>query len=344
MAERQKLIERWKIAKDPTTPPSTLSELAENRNLGIRKAIAHNPSTPGHVLDAFAVDQKIATRAAAARNHSSPDTLEVLSKDACLYVRQAVAANPATSCETIMSLANDPSYDVRVQLLKNPSAPPQVWEQMINQLSLRPRRRMACNVPCYQDVVRRLARDPDGGVRYSVGCNSNLDEETVSWLIQNGDFQVIAGISQNYENLPEFARAALEKSIERFGYTLNEDHGSSLTHVSLAELGAAARYRRHAAHREHIGPITSRAEARRGGANHVSSTTLHSGVRQPRPDDLADARWFRRSWARTRLAIAIGIAWLIVGWWVREVDVCLDAGGRWQMWGGHCEGARPADG
>lgn len=98
--------ERHAVARNHSTPASTLADLAKDRDWDVRLAAAENPSTPVNALKRFA-RYKVGNR---------PDLMG-------LAIRTAAAGNPSTPANVLADLAKDADTNVRYAAARNPSTP-----------------------------------------------------------------------------------------------------------------------------------------------------------------------------------------------------------------------------
>jgi hypothetical protein len=87
-------IVRWRVARNPNTPPETLDRLANDEDSSVREGVAYNLNTSPETLDLLANDKKSHVRCMVAQNpNTSPESLERLANDECLSVREFVIHN-----------------------------------------------------------------------------------------------------------------------------------------------------------------------------------------------------------------------------------------------------------
>ncbi len=111
-------------AKDPSTDPARLAELAASESPYVRGGVAGNPNTPVEVLSALASDQSLGVARDVARNpNASEEALTLLAGDSDVGVRILVAENPSTPMESLMTLSGDPDLIVRGAVGSNRSTP-----------------------------------------------------------------------------------------------------------------------------------------------------------------------------------------------------------------------------
>ena len=130
-------------ARDPSTDPSRLEELASSADGHVRRCVAENSSAPVEVLALLAEDPLFTVRKAAAENPSMlVELLTRLAEDPDEWVRWGVAGNLSTPVEVLTRLAADPASDVRKGVAGNLSMP--------------------------VELLTRLAEDPEYGPRVGV--------------------------------------------------------------------------------------------------------------------------------------------------------------------------------
>jgi hypothetical protein len=96
------------LARDASTPPSVLEELAKDRDWEIRQGVAENPSTPPSVLEELAKDRDWEIRQGVAENPSTPPSvLEELASDGNDRIRQRVAQNFFTPISALKILTKE---------------------------------------------------------------------------------------------------------------------------------------------------------------------------------------------------------------------------------------------
>ena len=97
--------DKYKWARNPSTPLDILRKLAKDKNWGVRAGVAGNSSTPVDVLRALAKDEHWGVRCNVAENPSTPeDTLRDLAKDGSPGVRWRMAKNPNSSSKLLVML------------------------------------------------------------------------------------------------------------------------------------------------------------------------------------------------------------------------------------------------
>lgn len=120
-------LERLRVAADDPRPVAEFlspehSEskvrrirlLAVSSDPVIRESAALSYLAPVEVLTDLANDKQVGVRCCVARNHSTPvDVLERLSHDPDTGVRGWVAANPSTPAPVLAQLRHDPQQSVR---------------------------------------------------------------------------------------------------------------------------------------------------------------------------------------------------------------------------------------
>jgi pentose-5-phosphate-3-epimerase len=119
------------LAANPSTPPSVLERLAEDKSADGWDSVAFNPSTPASLLERLAGHKDEDIRESVAQNPAAPPLiLELLAEDKKTPVRWWVAANPSTPGYVLERLAKDRNEIVRSNVASNLSAPPAVLESL----------------------------------------------------------------------------------------------------------------------------------------------------------------------------------------------------------------------
>lgn len=119
------------LASNPSTPPTVLERLAEDKSADGWDSVAFNPSTPAFLLERLARHRNEDVRASVAQNPAAPTViLELLAEDKKQPVRWWVAANPSTPEFVLERLAQDRNETVRSNVASNLSAPPAVLESL----------------------------------------------------------------------------------------------------------------------------------------------------------------------------------------------------------------------
>lgn len=116
------------VARNTSTPPSTLIRLVDETSLNYGEALAaqaaRNPNMPTVVLDRLCLDERDEVREAVADNpNTSSSTLSALATDKCSLVRQGVAQNPNTPPTSLTDLASDIDDAVTFQVAQNLNTP-----------------------------------------------------------------------------------------------------------------------------------------------------------------------------------------------------------------------------
>lgn len=155
------------LAANPSTPPSVLERLAEDKSADGWDSVAFNPSTPASLLEHLAGHKDEDIRKSVAQNPAAPPSiLELLAEDKKAPVRWWVAANPSTPGYVLERLAKDRNEIVRSNVASNLSAPPAVLESLAEDKEESIRTAVAHN-PCtpprqlkrwVDDKIERLGR------------------------------------------------------------------------------------------------------------------------------------------------------------------------------------------
>ena len=91
------IIRRARVARNESTSPDVLAQLADDDAAYVRLKLAHNPSLPPEILSQLAADAAVEVRnRVAGDSSSSPEALTQLAADAAVDVRNRVAGNKST--------------------------------------------------------------------------------------------------------------------------------------------------------------------------------------------------------------------------------------------------------
>lgn len=121
------VAERVSQARDSSTTPDALAQLARDSSPAVRHAVAANPSAPTEALIALSADSRKSTRLAVAENPSSPDAaLLALVSDTYNQIRWAVPLHPRLGPEVQHAIARTDDPMARENLAGHPNLSPEV--------------------------------------------------------------------------------------------------------------------------------------------------------------------------------------------------------------------------
>jgi hypothetical protein len=227
MARKSKLQELLRQAKDETTSPEILLQLAQSPIKEVRRAVAINPQAtlevhsilardknPGvrcavsaaktvdrHILSQLASDANTGVRRSVTQNQTtSADTLQTLSSDPDVQTRCCVGRNVSSWPQTLLTLARDREQIVRLSIIGNPSTPLEAYRVLAEASDYRTRNRLAKAAPLIVDLFKDLALDSEISIRTRVAYRSNLNEEMLVWLLENGDQDVKLAVARRSNN------------------------------------------------------------------------------------------------------------------------------------------------
>ena len=208
---------RRAVASNPSAPTHLLHEMAADSNQGIRAAVAANTAatetiqatlasdkssdvrlrvagnlvTPNWVLEKLAADASETVQCAVARIASAPKAvLADLAIHKSKYVRRAVSSNPAASLDTrlriVLELASDNDLEMRCFLSENPITPIDLLTKFVRAGSKTAlRRSVASNAQVPDELLNRLSRDRNLGVRLAVARNTSTSIPVLQKLAFN---------------------------------------------------------------------------------------------------------------------------------------------------------------
>jgi hypothetical protein len=229
MARKSKLRELLRQAKDETTAPEILLQLAQSPIKEVRRAVALNPQatlevhsilardkvqsvryalsaakTVDHrILSLLATDANHEVRGSVARNQStSAVILDALSSDPDIQVRCSVGHNAHTRPQTLLALTRDREQIVRLSIIGNPSTPPEAYRVLADASDTWTRRRLAKAAPLIIDLFKDLALDSDSSIRTRVVYHPKLNGEMFVWLLENGGQDAKLAITRR-SDIPE---------------------------------------------------------------------------------------------------------------------------------------------
>jgi hypothetical protein len=185
-------------ARDPSTDPSRLEELAWSVDVKVRSGVGGNPSTPGEVLLRLADDPASWVLSSLARNPSAPgEALTRLAEDPDPGMRIGVALNPSTPVELLTRLAEEPDKDMRRCVAENPSTPVTALMRLADDSDKSVRSDVAGNPATPVEVLLRLADDSDKSVRSDVAGNPATPVQVLLRLADDSDTTVRSATARN---------------------------------------------------------------------------------------------------------------------------------------------------
>ena len=203
-------------AGNPSTPPKSLMDLAENMGLAEDKGrfpgrtLAYNPSAPPELLLHLARSEDAEVRKRVASHPNSPPGLLVrLVADRHILVRRNAAGNPNIAQELLSGLA-EVTLRVRRSLAENASVPRELLERVTKHAETSIRGAAAENANTAPELLRLLAEDEDSDVRASVARNPNTPPELLGSLAADGISYVRRAVIENENAPPELMRRLAE--------------------------------------------------------------------------------------------------------------------------------------
>jgi leucine rich repeat (LRR) protein len=221
-------------ARDHTTPPDRLTELARSRSVAVRAAVADNPATPIDALGRLAEDtnntvlralaaselpeqrlaaahssKEIARVVAAQHEDLADDASALLLDDASPDVRRQLSYYTRTPW-VFERLVADPHPEVRRETMRNPLATPTLALLMSADADVRVRKYVPfCNVAS-RDLVDSLADDPRAEVRACVADSRRASPETLARLVTDSSSRVRWNVLVNNPDRVDLGRLLVD--------------------------------------------------------------------------------------------------------------------------------------
>ncbi|WP_373479225.1 hypothetical protein [Geminocystis sp.] len=198
---------RYEVAGNPNTPVIILEKLATDSDSGVRYEVAENPNTPVVILEKLASDSDVCINVAS--NPNTPITLlEKLATDSDRWIRSYVAKNPNTPVSILEKLATDSDSDVRINVAKNPNTPVNLKIEMFNSLAkgTTPNLgRLAVFLSPYAETshLAKNFRSTSWLERWAIAQNPNTPDNTLSYLVQDGNRLVRSAAELNIKQRQE---------------------------------------------------------------------------------------------------------------------------------------------
>lgn len=195
------------LAISVNTPPSVLAQLGKNKNSRIRSLVAKNPSTPVTTLEKLVEDEALdrsmdSIQASLLKNPNAPIiVLEKLAKEHDFRLRCLVAEHPRTHAYLLEQLATDKVLEVRHAVANNPNTPSSinVLEKFAQDSNLRLRCFVAeqSTIPVY--LLKQLAIDGALEVHYAVAKNPNTPVSVLEKFAQDNDSHLCYCVAEHPE-------------------------------------------------------------------------------------------------------------------------------------------------
>jgi putative heme iron utilization protein len=223
---------QFEVAENQDSAPSTLSELARDKDKNLRRRVAKNKSTPIPVLEELFCDQDDGVASLALRNPSVPretrldflnhenthvrlratlvvlehfempdQILKTLALDSESSIRQAVAKRSKTPVTILSVLAQQPESSVRQAVASNPHTPAEILSILAQQPESSVRQAVASNPHTPAEILSILAQQPESSVRQAVAGNPKTSVETISVLIGDNHLEVLETLLESNSKL-----------------------------------------------------------------------------------------------------------------------------------------------
>jgi hypothetical protein len=207
---------RSALACHPRLPADLCRVLARDGREKVRRAVAANTHTPTDVLIALASDQYASVRCGVAEHPATPPAIlkHVLLHDADWRVRYAALQNPHISADALQRLADEGAHhvqlggvnvNIRTLAARNPHTPIyRLWEMEKDEHAFLAT--LAKNPLASEDVLRRLAADPDATVRLAAAENPELPFSALKTMLDDLNMLVRSAVARH----PHVTRGMLD--------------------------------------------------------------------------------------------------------------------------------------
>jgi len=210
------------VARGVCTPGNLLEVLSVDPSAFVRGQVAANESTPVRVLRVLSTDGESEVRSSVAQHPKVPaEVLAALCRDSDGQVRSRVAAHPRTPVETLERMCDiaiesldgqasgSAAEDVLIELAQQPRATGSMLGLLAIATSLKVRRIVARRSDLPEDLVTRLAGDPEEKVRWAVASRVDLSWELITQLAEDPE---VAGVVAANPSAPAEVLTRLSKS------------------------------------------------------------------------------------------------------------------------------------
>lgn len=169
------LDEKLDFARNPSTPPEILEELANDENMIVRTKVANNPNTSAFTLDKLVTDEDCVVRLRAAANLNTPlSTLEILAetqddflsfqaRSACIRILEKEIQEVKNKDITVAELINfskKPHFVIREAVAENPTTSQITLKELSTDKAWYVRKAVAENPNTPTEVLIELFKDP----------------------------------------------------------------------------------------------------------------------------------------------------------------------------------------
>jgi len=157
LSESKESIVRQAVARNQSTPASTLLSMAKRKDLAVQSCVARNPAAPELALNILASHTSIEVRAYVANHKRIPrKAMYLLAADKSDIVLEALAENPAVTSDILTRLVLKGSQSLIRAVASNPSAPPVLLRQLAEQSSWYTRFQIARNPASPIEALRTI--------------------------------------------------------------------------------------------------------------------------------------------------------------------------------------------
>lgn len=161
----QDVMKRMNLARNPSSSPELLFELAHSNQSDIRCYVAMNPNTALYLVKRMTADEDPGVRACAFRSRRIHEWICDLYWSNPANERTEPAWNQETSGEALWNLSFSLNLDVRLGVASNSNTPLGTLEMLAGDGHPSVRLQVALNEKTPEHVINMFKRDPNDHVR-----------------------------------------------------------------------------------------------------------------------------------------------------------------------------------
>ena len=199
-------------AKNRSTHPDRLVELAQHASARVRRWVAKSAFTPFETIGGLTADRSASVRAEAARHPLLPEKrLVEMSCDKASTVRGAVCAHPSTPVATVRKVAkSDHTRHVVWSIMhRMDPIPGDIAEDLLQVDEGWIRRQILRQAEFTEDQYSELAASPSANVRAGIAGSQHASQALLATLSRDADSDVVMQVAGNDRTPPrDLARLA----------------------------------------------------------------------------------------------------------------------------------------
>lgn len=194
----------FNVAAHSHTPEGILDELCRHDDERVRRAAASNESLRVGEIERLVGDSSLAVRVRAARNATAPpELLRKLASDRDLH--ESLAKNPSTPADVLAALFREGSRLAR-EVAAHLALPESIARACFDHPD-RPVRSLLGHYARFPDLLERMAREDDAGIRMAVARNESAPPDVLSRLAQDPVPGVRSDVAWNRSTPPSALEA-----------------------------------------------------------------------------------------------------------------------------------------